>query len=96
VAGERWRQRRELLTQAFSEYDYPELPLPEALCGVPGHDPEALNPKELYRQLRQLNARWGCPFYEGVVSKRIADAYPVQLRSPNEAFVDWAKHRWAG
>ena len=77
-------------------HDWRQVPLPEALYGVPGHDPAVLKPQELYRELRQLNARWGCPFYEGVVAKRITDAYPVQLRSPNEAFVGWVKHRWAG
>jgi ATP-dependent DNA ligase len=96
VAGAPWRQRKALLAQAFTEHDYRQVPLPEALYGVSGHDPAALQPKELYRQLRQWNARWGCPFYEGVVAKRITDAYPVQLRSPHEAFVGWVKHRWAG
>ena len=23
------------------------------------------------------------------------DAYPIQLRSPEEEFVGWVKHRWA-
>jgi hypothetical protein len=71
------------------------VPEPEALYGVPGHDPAALAPLELYWQLRQLNARWGCPFYEGVVAKRTTDAYPVQRRSPHPPVVGWVKHRWA-
>ena len=65
VAGEPWRQRKELLAQSFPEHDCREAPLPEALYGVPGHDPAALKPQELYRQLRQLNGRWGCQSYLG-------------------------------
>jgi hypothetical protein len=34
-------------------------------------------------------------FYEGVVAKRSQDPYPAQLRSPNQEFVGWVKHRWA-
>ena len=31
----------------------------------------------------------------GLVAKRTTDPYPVQLRSPEEEFVGWVKHRWA-
>jgi ATP-dependent DNA ligase len=96
VAGEPLRKRKELLAQALKEHDWRQVPLSEALYGVRSHDPAAIDPQELYRQLRRLNARWGCPFYEGLVAKRITDVYPVQLRSPNEDFVGWVKHRWAG
>ena len=95
VAGEPWRQRKELLAQAFTEHDYRQVPLPEALYGVACHGPATLNPQELHRQLRQWNGRWGCRFYEGLVAKRITDAYPLQLRSPHATFVGWVKHRWA-
>ena len=93
--GEPWHQRKALLAQAFPEHDWRQVPEPEALYGVPGHDPAALAPPELYRQLQRLNARWGCPFYEGVVAKRTTDAYPVQRRSPHPPVVGWVKHRWA-
>ena len=96
VAGEPLGKRKELLAQAFPEHDYGQVPLPEALYGVRPHDPAAISPQELYGQLRQLNARWGCPFYEGLVAKRLTDAYPLQLRSPHQEFVGWVKHRWAG
>jgi len=33
--------------------------------------------------------------YEGLVAKRTTDPYPIQLRSPEEEFVGWVKHRWA-
>jgi len=49
----------------------------------------------LYGELRQLNTHWHCLFYEGLVAKRTTDPYPVQLRSPEEEFVGWVKHRWA-
>ena len=93
---EPWRQRKEVLARALSAHDYRQVPLTEALYGVPAHDPAEINPLELYRQLRQLNARWGCQFYEGVVAKRSTEAYPLQLRSPHQEFVGWVKHRWAG
>jgi ATP-dependent DNA ligase len=93
--GEPWRKRKALLAQTFQEHDWRQVPRPEALYGMRSHDPAALDPRELYRQLRQWNGRWGCPFYEGVVAKRVTDAYPLQRRSPNEAFVGWVKHRWA-
>jgi hypothetical protein len=57
VGGEPLRQRKELLAQAFREHDWRQVPRPEALYSVQSHDPAALDPQELYRQLRQLNAR---------------------------------------
>jgi hypothetical protein len=93
---EPWRKRKQILAQALPEHDYSQVPLPEALYGVPAHDPAEIDPQELYRQLRHLNARWGYQFYEGLVAKRITDAYPRQLSSPHQEFVGWVKHRWAG
>ena len=93
---EPWRKRKEILAQALPEHDYRQVPLSEALYGVAAHDPAEIDAQELYRQLRQLNARWGCQFYEGLVAKRITDAYPRQLCSPHQEFVGWVKHRWAG
>jgi len=73
---------------------YAQPPLPEELYGVligPGQT----DPRVLYGELRQLNTHWHCLFYEGLVAKRTTDPYPVQLRSPEEEFVGWVKHRWA-
>src|ERR1043165_2532954 len=75
---------------------HPQVPLAGALYAVGAHDPAEIEPQELYRQLRRLNARWHCRFYEGLVAKRSTDVYPIQLRSPNAEFVGWIKHRWAG
>jgi len=94
-AGEALRQRRELLAQAFPAHDYTQPPLPGELYAVRPLDPDQTDPHALYRELRQLNARWHCLFYEGLVAKRTTDPYPVQLRSPEEEFVGWVKHRWA-
>jgi hypothetical protein len=96
VTAEPWQKRKEILARVLPGHDYRQVPLAEALYGVPGHDPAQIDPQELYRQLRQLNARWGCPFYEGLVAKRLTDAYPLQLRSAHQEFVGWVKHRWAG
>jgi len=44
--------------------------------------------------LQSVNAWLGCEFYEGLVAKRADSLYPIQLRSPDEAFGGWIKHRW--
>ena len=44
--------------------------------------------------LKAINAQLGCEFYEGLVAKESRSPYPVQLRSPNEEFSGWVKHRW--
>jgi len=89
------RQRKELLAQAFPAHDYAKPPLAQELYGVCSLDPDGSDPHALYGELRQFNARWHCLFYEGLVAKRTSDPYPIQLRSPEEEFVGWVKHRWA-
>jgi len=96
MTGEPWLKRKELLAQVLVEHDYQQVPLPGIVYGVGAYDPVQINPHELYRQLRQLNIGWGCQFYEGLLAKRITDAYPRQLRSPHQEFVGWVKHRLAG
>lgn len=48
--------------------------------------------------LKMCNAALGCkkdsPFYEGVVAKRLDSQYPLQLRSSDQEFPFWMKHRW--
>jgi hypothetical protein len=53
--------------------------------------------REVWRKklMQQVNANLGCDFYEGLVAKRGDSCYPVQLRSPDEEFPAWIKHRWA-
>jgi len=95
VAAESLQQRKALLAQAFEPHDYAQPPLPEMVYGVQHHDPGEIEPAALYRELKQLNAKWGCEFYEGLVAKRTIDPYPIQLRSSHEEFAGWVKHRWA-
>jgi len=46
--------------------------------------------------LKAVNGIGGlnCEFYEGLVAKRADSPYPLQLRSPDEEFSGWIKHRW--
>ncbi len=95
LATEPWQERKALLVQALPAHDWRQVPEPECVYGVQAHNPAGIEPLELYRQLHQFTRRWACPFYEGLVAKRITDPYPVQRRSPAEEFVGWIKHRWA-
>ncbi len=94
-SSEALRQRKELLAQSFPAHDYAQPPLPAKLYSVRSLDSGQIDPRALYGELRQLNAGWRCHFYEGLVAKRSRDQYPMQLRSPEEEFVGWVKHRWA-
>ena len=49
---------------------------------------------EYWRRLQEINQVWACDFFEGLVAKRADSIYPIQLRSPDEAFAGWIKHRW--
>src|ERR1039457_2245899 len=68
-------RRKELLARALPEHDYTQPPRPEELYGVRPYDPATIKPQDLYRELKQLNALWGCMFYEGLVAKRTTDPY---------------------
>jgi hypothetical protein len=48
-----------------------------------------------WQNLQAINLAFGCEFYEGLVAKRADSKYPFQLRSPEETFPFWIKHRWA-
>ena len=61
----------------------------KSACIAPG------NAAECWTELRRINARWGCEFYEGLVAKRADSIYPIQLRNPDSEFPFWLKHRWA-
>lgn len=50
---------------------------------------------ELWAQMKAFNQEFKCDFYEGLVTKRNDSTYPIQLRSPDESFPFWMKHRWA-
>ena len=47
-----------------------------------------------YQRLSDANRVLGCDFFEGLVMKRAASVYPVQLRSGTEGFRGWIKHRF--
>jgi hypothetical protein len=47
-----------------------------------------------WEALLEGNRRAGCELFEGVVAKRMDSRYPVQLRSAEEKFPFWVKHRW--
>lgn len=49
----------------------------------------------MWSDLKLENATLGCEFYEGLVAKRADSLYPIQLRSPDQEFPFWMKHRWA-
>ena len=46
------------------------------------------------QRLREANRLLGCDFFEGIVMKRAASIYPVQLRSATEKCLGWVKHRF--
>ncbi len=94
VGAQPWQQRKQVLADAFPEHDYTQAPLAQEVYAVAAHEPGSKPPEMLYRELQQLNARWRCLFYEGVIAKRALDAYPVQRRSARQAFAGWVKHRW--
>jgi len=48
-----------------------------------------------WRLLQAANQTLGAEVFEGLVAKRVDSLYPVQLRSPDEEFPGWMKHRWA-
>ena len=88
-------RRKEVLEQLLQMHDHTQPPCPDNLYGVRAHHPAQVEARALYQVLKDLNIRWGCPFYEGLVAKRLTDPYPVQSRSPSQEFVGWVKHRWA-
>lgn len=94
--------RRTLMGDTFCRSDLrvnylgsPDDCQPDSVFLLPYQPPE---PREkllqYWEQMQMVNARHGCQFYEGVVAKRADSLYPMQLRSPNEEFSGWVKHRW--
>jgi len=49
---------------------------------------------DVWSHLQEINQRWGCDFYEGLVAKQADSPYPIQLRSPDLDTPAWIKHRW--
>ena len=47
-----------------------------------------------WEEMKQFNEKQGCEFYEGLVAKKTDSKYHIQLRSPNEKYGYWIKHRF--
>ena len=89
---ESYVERKARLLQVLPVHEYSTPPRTDQACAVPASG--TLSDLAFYRSLRQLNAQWRCPFYEGIVAKRADSVYPVQLRSATLEFAGWVKHRW--
>jgi len=96
LAGEAYVRRKQNLAHALAVHDYQVQPRSDAAYSVGALGREELDALEFYQRLKQLNAQWRCPFYEGVVAKRTDSLYPIQLRSAALEFAGWMKHRWNG
>jgi len=81
---------------ALAVHDYRVQLRSESAYSVGALGPEELDALKFYQRLKQLNAQWHCPFYEGVVAKRSDSLYPIQLRSAALDYTGWLKHRWKG
>ncbi len=89
---ESYVERKARLVQVLPVHEYSTPPQTDHACVVAPCG--MLSDLEFYRSLKQLNAQWRCPFYEGIVAKRADSVYPVQLRSSTLEFAGWVKHRW--
>jgi len=49
---------------------------------------------EYWRDMKEFNKMEGCEFFEGLVAKKADSKYPLQLRSPDEKYAYWIKHRF--
>ena len=47
-----------------------------------------------WEEMQEYNERERCEFFEGLVAKKVDSKYHIQLRSPNEKFGYWIKHRF--
>ena len=50
--------------------------------------------EEAWNFMQETNEKEGCEFFEGLVAKKVDSKYHIQLRSPNEKFGYWIKHRF--
>ena len=47
-----------------------------------------------WQDMKEFNEKEGCEFFEGLVAKKVDSKYHIQLRSPNEKYGYWIKHRF--
>jgi ATP-dependent DNA ligase len=50
--------------------------------------------KAYWKEMKEYNEQEQCEFFEGLVAKKVDSKYHIQLRSPNEKFGYWIKHRF--
>lgn len=86
-----WSSRNQFLHQHLPEFDLVFDPANFPLLSIP---PLVYGDVSVWRDLQQINWRLGCDFFEGLVAKRRDSLYPIQLRSPDEEFSGWIKHRF--
>jgi ATP-dependent DNA ligase len=67
----------------WTKNSFPPLSIPPQVYGT----------LDVWQDLQLINKRLGCQFYEGLVAKKVDSIYPIQLRSPEEDFPFWVKHR---
>ena len=87
-----YKERRSLLGDIFPVLQISKVPEPNSLHVPPSFSCAEVFPS--YQTLQSINREWNAPFYEGVVGKKVASIYPLQLRSANQEFPFWQKHRW--
>jgi len=100
-----WEERQKVIWDAisplecFEAYMYLQFHPPEnkllhfSYTFEDGKDKDML-PMVLWNKLAEINRVSGQTLFEGVVAKRADSIYPMQLRSPDEHFAFWMKHRW--
>jgi len=99
AAGRTWYDRQYFIHAAAGLHGIPthsevNKPLANDSVYLPMTWETAAGP-QLWTILQQCNQALGCDFWEGLVAKRTDSLYPLQLRSPNQEFPYWVKHRWA-
>jgi hypothetical protein len=81
---------------AFTDYGIPapsaNASRPEPRAPFPGEDLDGIHTG--WHLLQQVNRALQTELFEGFVAKRTDSKYPCQLRSPDQEFPYWMKHRW--
>lgn len=57
--------------------------------------PPNVQPDAAWEELQRINREFDAELYEGLVAKRTDSRYVMQMRSADQEFPGWVKHRWA-